>query len=180
MEEFRREFEHHREISRTATQGKFKGGLADHSEEITKLHTATHLLQAALRRVLGESVRQMGSNITRERLRFDFTFPRKLTPEEIKQVEELVNEVIRKDLPVRREVMPYDAAIASGALAFFRDVYGDEVSVYSIGDFSREVCGGPHVERTGVLGHFRITKQKKIGAGLIRIKAILESDGGGS
>ncbi len=179
MDEFRREFEHHREISRTATQGKFKGGLADHSEEITKLHTATHLLQAALRKVLGESVRQMGSNITRERLRFDFTFPRKLTPEEIKQVEDLVNDVIRRDLPVKREVMPYDEAIASGALAFFRDVYGDEVSVYSVGDFSREVCGGPHVEHTGVLGRFKITKQKKIGAGLMRIKAVLIDEEGG-
>ena len=176
MDEFRREFEHHREISRTATQGKFKGGLADHSEEITKLHTATHLLQAALRHVLGESVRQMGSNITRERLRFDFTFPRKLTPEEIKQVEDLVNDAIKRDLKVKREVMPYEEAIASGALAFFRDTYGDEVSVYSVGDFSREVCRGPHVDRTGVLGHFRIMKQKKIGAGLIRIKAILEPE----
>ncbi len=174
IDEFRKEFEQHREKSRTATQGKFKGGLADHSEEITKLHTATHLLQEALRRVLGESVRQMGSNITKERLRFDFTFPRKLTPEEIKQVEDMVNDVIKKDLKVTRKTMPYDEAIADGALAFFKETYGDEVSVYSVGDFSKEVCGGPHVEHTGVLGHFKITKQKKIGAGLIRIKAVLE------
>ncbi|MCF2137365.1 MAG: alanine--tRNA ligase [Candidatus Thorarchaeota archaeon] len=174
MEEFRQEFEHHREKSRTATQGKFKGGLADHSEEITKLHSATHLLQEALRRVLGESVRQMGSNITKERLRFDFTFPRKLTPEEVQQVEDLVNDAIKQDLEVKREFMKYEDAIASGALAFFKETYGDEVSVYSMGDFSKEVCGGPHVQRTGELGHFKIIKQKKIGAGLIRIKAILE------
>ncbi len=174
MEEFQRQFEHHREISRTATQGKFKGGLADHSEEITRLHTATHLLQAALRKVLGEGVRQMGSNITRERLRFDFTFPRKLTPEEIQEVERLVNEVIEQDLEVEHLFMPYDEAIAAGALAFFKERYGDEVSVYRVGDFSMELCGGPHVERTGVLGKFRIVKQKKIGAGLVRIKAVLE------
>ncbi len=175
VEEFRREFERHREISRTATQGKFKGGLADHSEEITKLHTATHLLQAALRRVLGDSVRQMGSNITRERLRFDFTFPRKLTDEEIRQVETLVNEVISQDLPVKREVMSYNEAVARGALAFFKETYGDTVSVYSVGNFSMEVCGGPHVEHTGVLGHFNIKSQEKIGAGLMRIKATIAS-----
>ena len=176
MDEFRKQFEHHREISRTATEGKFKGGLADHSEEITKLHTATHLLQAALRKVLGDSVSQNGSNITKERLRFDFTFPRKMTPEEIDEVEKLVNEVIKKDLPVERRVMPYDEAIEAGALAFFKENYGDEVSVYSVGDFSMELCGGPHVERTGVLGKFRITKQKKIGAGLLRVRAILEEE----
>ncbi len=174
MAEFRKEFEHHREISRTATQGKFKSGLADHSEEVTKLHSATHLLQEALRRVLGEEVRQMGSNITHERLRFDFTFSRKLTPEELKQVEDLVNDAIRRDLPVTQEFMTLDEALASGALAFFKDTYGDTVSVYSMGDFSREVCGGPHVTHTGVLGTFKIVKQKKIGAGIIRIKAILE------
>ncbi len=174
MDEFRKEFEHHREISRTATHGKFKGGLADHSEEITKLHSATHLLQEALRRVLGDEVRQMGSNITRERLRFDFTFSRKLTPEEIKQVEDLVNNAIQRDLAVKQEFMPLEKALESGALAFFKETYGDTVSVYSMGDFSREVCGGPHVEHTGVLGKFKIVKQKKIGAGIIRIKAILE------
>jgi len=173
VQEFQSEFEKHRDISRTATQGKFKGGLADHSEEITRLHTATHLLQAALRKVLGTSVQQMGSNITAERLRFDFTFPRKLTQDELDQVEELVRDVIRRDLKVVREVMPYDEAISKGALAFFKDTYGEEVSVYAVGDFSMEVCGGPHVEHTGVLKNFKIKDQEKIGSGIIRIRAVV-------
>ena len=176
MDLFRKEFEQHREISRTATEGKFKSGLADHSEEVMLLHTATHLLQAALRKVLGESVRQNGSNITKERLRFDFTFPRKLTPEELQKVEDLVNDVIERDLEVTQRFMPYDDAIAQGALAFFKETYGDTVSVYSVGDFSMELCGGPHVERTGRLGGFKITKQKKIGAGLVRIRAVVKPD----
>ena len=174
MKEFTKQFEEHREISRTATQGKFKGGLTDQSEEITKLHTATHLLQAALRRVLGNTVQQNGSNITKERLRFDFTFPRKMTPEEIEQVEKLVNDVIEKDLAVERSFMPYNDAIEKGALAFFKENYGEVVSVYRVDDFSMELCGGPHVENTGVLGKFKISKQEKIGAGILRIKAILE------
>jgi len=132
LDEFRKEFEHHRDISRTATEGKFKGGLADHGEEHTKLHTATHLLQAALRKVLGHKVQQSGSNITKERLRFDFTFDRKLTPEEIQHVEDLVNGIIDKDLEVTREFMPYDEAIALGAMAFFKETYGETVSVYSV------------------------------------------------
>ena len=174
MEEFTKQFEEHREISRTATQGKFKGGLADHSEAITKLHTATHLLQAALRKVLGNEVTQNGSNITEERLRFDFSFSRKLTPEEIEQVETLVNDVIDRNLDVEHSFMKYDDAIAKGALAFFKENYGEEVSVYRVGDFSMELCGGPHVEKTGTLGKFKITKQEKIGAGIVRIRAILE------
>jgi alanyl-tRNA synthetase len=174
MKEFTKQFEEHREISRTATQGKFKGGLADHSEDITKLHTATHLLQAALRRVLGDSVQQNGSNITKERLRFDFTFPRKMTPEEIKQAEKLVNDVIAENLAVEHSFLPYDEAIEKGALAFFKENYGEVVSVYRVGDFSMELCGGPHVENTGLLGIFKIVKQEKIGAGILRIKAILE------
>ncbi len=173
LHEFQSEFEKHRDISRTATQGKFKGGLADHSEEITRLHTATHLLQAALRKVLGTSVQQMGSNITVERLRFDFTFPRKLTQDELDQVEKLVRDVVSRDLKVVREVMTYDEAISRGALAFFKDTYGEEVSVYRVGDFSMEICGGPHVEHTGVLKNFRIKDQEKIGAGIIRIRAIV-------
>ncbi len=174
IDEFTKQFEEHREISRTATQGKFKGGLAEHTEQIVKLHTATHLLQAALRKVLGDEVTQNGSNITEERLRFDFTFSRKLTQEEIEEVEKLVNDVIDQDLEVTREFLPYDAAIGRGALAFFKENYGETVSVYSVGDFSMELCGGPHVEHTGVLGKFRITKQKSIGAGLMRIRAIIE------
>jgi alanyl-tRNA synthetase len=173
MDEFRRQFEEHREISRSATEGKFKGGLADHSEEITRLHTATHLLQAALRKVLGDSVRQNGSNITKDRLRFDFTFPRKLTEEEKKKVEDLVNDIIQQDVKVQHAMMPYDEAIEKGALAFFKESYGDEVSVYWIDDFSIELCGGPHVERTGALTEFKISKQEKIGAGLVRIKGVL-------
>ena len=175
MKEFQKQFDEHREISRTATEGKFKGGLADHSEEITKLHTATHLLQAALRKVLGESVTQNGSNITKERLRFDFVFSRKMTPEEIADVEKLVNDIITKDLPVEQRFMPYDEAIAAGALAFFKENYGEEVSVYTVDDFSMELCGGPHVKRTGSLGTFRIAKQKKIGANLLRVRGILQA-----
>jgi alanyl-tRNA synthetase len=174
MDEFTKQFEEHREISRTASQGKFKGGLADHSEAITKLHTATHLLQAALRKVLGDQVTQNGSNITDERLRFDFTFSRKLTPEEVEHVEKMVNDIIAQDLPVKQSFMKYDDAIAKGALAFFKENYGEEVSVYSVGDFSIELCGGPHMETTGSLGKFKIAKQKKIGAGIVRIRAILE------
>ncbi|TFG06302.1 alanine--tRNA ligase, partial [Candidatus Thorarchaeota archaeon] len=173
VDEFKRQFEEHREISRTATEGKFKGGLADHSEEITRMHTATHLLQAALRRVLGDEVHQMGSNITKERLRFDFSFSRKLTSEEIAEVERLVNEVIQQNLPVERSFMSYNEAISKGALAFFKETYGDEVSVYSVGDFSMELCGGPHIERTGVLQSFKITKQKKIGANVVRVRAVI-------
>ncbi|MHA1970291.1 MAG: alanine--tRNA ligase [Candidatus Thorarchaeota archaeon] len=176
MEQFTKQFEEHREKSRTATQGKFKGGLADHSEEITKLHTATHLLQTALRKVLGNEVTQNGSNITDERLRFDFTFSRKLTPDEVEQVEEMINDVIAQDIAVEQSFMKYDDAIAKGALAFFKENYGEEVSVYNIGEFSLELCGGPHVESTAVLGKFRIAKQKKIGAGIVRIRAVLESN----
>ncbi len=174
MDEFTKQFEEHREISRTATQGKFKGGLAEHSETITRLHTATHLLQSALRKILGDEVTQNGSNITEERLRFDFTFSRKLTPEEVAEVENEINDIINQDLEVTQQFMQYDDAIAQGALAFFKENYGEEVSVYSVGDFSLELCGGPHVERTGSLGIFKIVKQKKIGAGIMRIRAILE------
>jgi alanyl-tRNA synthetase len=176
MEEFHRQFEEHREKSRSATQDKFKGGLADHSEVITKLHTATHLLQAALRKVLGPKVKQSGSNITKERTRFDFTFPRKLTEEELKEVEDLVNWAIDQDMKVEREIMSYDEAIEKGALAFFKEKYGDKVSVYKVDDFSMELCGGPHVERTGEIGGFRIKKQENIGAGLVRVRGVLVDD----
>ncbi|TXT53845.1 MAG: Alanine--tRNA ligase [Candidatus Thorarchaeota archaeon] len=176
MQTFREEFEQHRDVSRSGSEKKFRGGLADHSEIITKLHTATHLLQAALRKVLGDAVKQNGSNITKDRLRFDFTFPRKLTTEELKEVEELVNKVIDRDLKVTQKFMPLDEALEKGALAFFKDTYGEEVSVYSVGDFSMEVCGGPHVEHTSVLGHFKIKKQENIGAGLVRIRAIVEPE----
>ncbi len=133
---------------------KYKGGLADHAGETTRLHTATHLLHESLRRVLGQEVHQMGSNITVERLRFDFSYPQKLEREQLEDVERLVNEQIRQDLPVTFEVMPLAQALENGALAFFGEKYGDQVKVYSIGAFSKEVCGGPHVSRTGELGQF--------------------------
>jgi len=172
--EFEKEFNKHRESSRTASAGMFKGGLADTSEEVTKLHTTTHLLHASLRKVLDEGVSQKGSNITAERLRFDFSYPRKLTDEELTQVEDLINLQIVKDLPVSFKTMGLEAAIKLGALHFFAEKYGKQVKVYSIGDFSKEVCGGPHVTRTGKIGRVRIINQEKIGADLIRIYAGLE------
>lgn len=173
-DEFDNEFEKHQEKSRSG-QGKFKGGLADHSEIVTKYHTATHLLQAALRQVLGEHVRQEGSNLTAERLRFDFSQPQKLTPEEISQVEQIVNQQIEADLPRKMETSTYDQAIASGALAFFKERYPEKVTVYSFSDFSREICGGPHVEHTGILGKFKIIKEEAVAAGIRRIYATLSN-----
>lgn len=169
--EFEREFEKHQALSRSGTEKKFAGGLADASEQTTKLHTATHLLHAALRKVLGEHVGQKGSNITAERLRFDFSHPAKMTSEEIKLVEEMVNNQIQRSLPVTKEVTTPDAAKAAGALGFFTEKYGDQVSVYSMGDFSKEICGGPHVQNTGELKSFKIIKEEAVSAGIRRIKA---------
>jgi alanyl-tRNA synthetase len=154
----------------------FKGGLAGSSQEVTKLHTATHLLHASLRKVLGEKVAQKGSNITAERLRFDFSYPQKLTEEEVKRVEDLINEQIKRDLPVSFETKTLEAAIKEGALHFFGERYGKEVKVYTVGDpkaewFSKEVCGGPHVTHTGEIGNVRIIKQEKVGSGVVRIYA---------
>lgn len=171
---FEQKFKEHQDISRQGMDRTFKGGLADHAVETTRLHTATHLLQTALRMVLGTEVQQKGSNITAERLRFDFAFPTKLTPDQIRQVEAIVNTQIARDLPVSFEVMPLDQALGSGALAFFGEKYGDQVKVYTVGDFSREVCGGPHVTHTGELGRFRIAKAESIGRGMQRVKAVLE------
>lgn len=172
---FQAEFEKHRELSRTTSAGMFHGGLAEASEETKKLHTATHLLHAALREILGEHVSQKGSHITAERLRFDFSHPEKLSEEEITKVEKLVNSKIKEDLPVTLKITSLDEAIASGALHFFGEKYGSEVKVYTIGDpktpFSREVCGGPHVSHTGEIGSVKIFKQEKIGSGVIRIYA---------
>ncbi len=137
-------------------------------------HTATHLLHKALRIVLGEHVAQKGSNITTERLRFDFSHPQKVTPEEIKKVEEIVNEQIQKDLKVSVEEMTVEEAKKSGAIGLFENKYGDIVKVYTIGDFSKEICGGPHVKHTGQLGKFKIIKEEAVSAGVRRIKAILE------
>lgn len=171
--EFKTEFEKHQETSRTASAGMFKGGLVDASEKVTKLHTATHLLHAALRKVLGETVSQKGSNINEERLRFDFSYPRKLSEIELKRVEDLVNEQVKRNLAVSFAVKTLKEAIAEGALHFFAEKYGKEVKVYSISSFSKEICGGPHVNRTGEIGRVRIIKQQKIGAGIIRIYATL-------
>jgi alanyl-tRNA synthetase len=174
MDGFQTAYAKHQELSRKGAEQKFSGGLADHSEMVTRLHTATHLLQAALRRVLGEHVEQRGSNITAERLRFDFTHPDKMTPEQIKRVEDLVNEQIAKSLDVSFAEMPVAQAKAAGAMAVFGEKYGDVVKVYSVGDFSKEICGGPHVGSIGGLGRFRITKEQSSSAGIRRIRAVLE------
>lgn len=170
-------FQAHQACSRIGAQRVFKGGLADHSAETTAYHTATHLLHQALRVVLGTHVQQKGSNITAERLRFDFSHPRPMSAQEKVQVEQLVNEQIRADLPVCCEVMSLEDAMNSGAVALFGEKYESTVKVYSIGTFSREVCGGPHVARTGQLGRFSIQKEQSSAAGVRRIRAILEKSG---
>jgi alanyl-tRNA synthetase len=180
-QEFRNEYERHRKVSAASAKKLFKGGLSDASAETKQLHTATHLLNEALRVVLKKKdIVQRGSNITPERLRFDFNFDRALTPEEIAAVEALVNEQIRKGLPVKREEMTVDEAKARGAQGVFDDKYGNTVSVYTVGDFSSEICGGPHVNNTSELGTFKIVKQKGIAAGVRRIRAILEQKKGGA
>ncbi len=174
-EQFKAEFEKHRELSRTASAGMFKGGLAGHSEVETKYHTATHLLHQALRDILGPEVFQKGSNITSERLRFDFSFDRKLTDEEIKKVEELVNQKIKEDLKVERKFMSVEEAKKLNAIGLFDEKYEKQVSVYLIGDrgdyYSAEFCGGPHVEHTTVIGKIKITKEEAISSGIRRIRA---------
>lgn len=172
--DFWQEFAKHQEISRVGSEKKFGGIGKDPTWEATKLHTATHLLHSALRMILGEGVRQMGSDITPERLRFDFSFERKLVPEELKKIEDLVNKKIIEDLPVTKHEMKIEDALKSGALAFFKEKYPERVTVYEIGDFSKEICGGPHVQRTSQLGHFKIIKEESAGAGIRRIRAILE------
>ncbi len=174
MDDFQKLFKEHQEKSRAGSEQKFKGGLAGNGEMETKYHTATHLLNAALKKVLGEDSHQRGSNITEERLRFDFSHNGKLTDEEKQAVEDLVNEYIAQDIPVEHLEMSKDEALKMGAEAMFLDKYGDVVSVYKIGDVSLELCGGPHVEHTGVLGHFKIKKEEASSAGVRRIKAILE------
>jgi alanyl-tRNA synthetase len=171
---FQAAYEQHKRLSRQSNAQHFAGGLAERSAATTRLHTASHLLQAALREVLGPHVRQMGSNITEERLRFDFSHPTRLEEDQLTAVEQLVNEQITRDLTVQMDVMPLETALAQGALAFFGEKYGDQVHVYAIGDFSKEVCGGPHVPRTSELGRFRITKQEAVGQGVRRIRAVLE------
>ncbi len=173
---FEAAFKAHQEKSRAGGGQKFAGGLADHSEDTTKLHTATHLLHQALRQVLGPHVEQKGSNITAERLRFDFSHTAKMTPEQIKEVEDIVNEQIKRDLPVHAEQLTVEEAKAQGAIGLFGDKYaqiGDKINVYFVGDFSKEICGGPHVEHTGLLGGIKIQKEEASSAGVRRIKAVL-------
>jgi alanyl-tRNA synthetase len=172
-EEFNAAFAKHQETSRAGSEQIFKGGLADHSSITTNYHTATHLLHKALRTVLGDHVAQKGSNITTERMRFDFSHPQAMTDEELARVEAIVNEQIQRDLPVTMAVMELDAAKAGGAIALFGEKYEDQVKVYTIGDFSKEVCGGPHAEHTGALGVFRIQKEQSSSQGVRRIRAVL-------
>jgi alanyl-tRNA synthetase len=173
-EEFDEAYKKHQELSRAGSEQVFKGGLADHSEISTKYHTATHLLHKALRTVLGDHVAQKGSNITAERMRFDFSHPSPMTKEELAEVERIVNEQIARDLPVTMAMMSLDESKASGAIALFGEKYESVVKVYTIGDFSKEVCGGPHVANTGSLGKFRIQKEQSSSAGVRRIYGVLE------
>jgi alanyl-tRNA synthetase len=173
MTEFDKLFKEHQDKSRMGSEHKFKGGLADQNEQTVKYHTATHLLHKALQIVLGEHAKQKGSNITTERLRFDFSHPEKMTKEQLKEVEDIVNEQIKRDLPVICEEMTVEEAKEAGATGLFENKYGDKVTVYTIGDFSKEICGGPHVKHTGELGTFKILKEESSSAGVRRIKAVL-------
>ncbi|OGG04972.1 hypothetical protein A2Z33_06805 [Candidatus Gottesmanbacteria bacterium RBG_16_52_11] len=172
-EAFEQEFKKHQELSRTAAAGMFKGGLADHSRQVTKLHTATHLVHQALRQVLGDHVAQKGSNITADRLRFDFSHTGKISDSQLRLVESVVNEQIGRALPVAFRIMTYREAMEAGALAFFGERYPEKVKVYSIGSFSKEICGGPHAENTADLGKFTITREESAGGGIRRIYAAL-------
>ncbi len=175
LEGFHKKFEEHQNKSRQGAAGKFAGGLADHNEQTARLHTATHLLNGALRRVLGEEVFQRGSNITSERLRFDFSFPRKMTKEELEQVSDIVNEAIEKNIDVLLEELPLSEAYESGAIGVFGGKYEDIVKVYTIPGYSKEICGGPHARNTGELVRFKILKEEASSAGVRRIKAVIEN-----
>lgn len=174
MAAFEENFRKHQELSHQGADQKFKGGLADHSVETARLHTATHLLHAALRKVLGDEVAQKGSNITAERLRFDFSFGRKVTKDELAEVERLVNDAITADVPVVCEEMTVPEAKEKGAIGLFESKYGDRVRTYKMGDFSFEICGGPHAGHTGELGSFKIQKEESSSAGVRRIKAVIK------
>ena len=174
MDGFKELFKQHQEKSRAGSEQKFKGGLASTGEMETKYHTATHLLNAALKQVLGSHVHQRGSNITADRLRFDFSHDAKMTEEEKKATEDLINKWIEEAIPVENFEMKKEEAIEQGAEAMFIEKYGDIVSVYKIGDVSLELCGGPHVKNTSELGHFKIKKEESSSSGVRRIKAILE------
>ncbi len=174
IEGYHKAFEEHQKKSQAGAEQKFKGGLQDNTELTTNLHTATHIMLQSLKRVLGEEVNQKGSNITAERLRFDFNFSRPMTKEEIEKVENMVNDIISKDLTITCEEMTVDEAMKKNAIGVFGSRYGEIVKVYSIGDFDVQICGGPHAERTGILGKFRIVKEQSSSAGVRRIKAVLE------
>lgn len=174
VKKFNEEFERHQHLSKTASAGMFKGGLADAGEKTTKYHTATHLLHQALKIVLGENVNQKGSNITAERLRFDFSWPEKMTKEQVTKTEEIVNEKIKENLLVSWAEMDLEEARKSGAIGLFGHKYEDKVKVYTVGDFSKEICMGPHAISIGELGIFKIIKEEAVSAGVRRIKAILE------
>jgi alanyl-tRNA synthetase len=184
MAGYEERFAEHQARSRLGASARFKGGLSDRSPETTQLHTATHLLQAALRHILGEHVAQRGSNITTERLRFDFSHPDKVSPEELARVEAWINAQIEQDLPVVWEEMSLEEAKAEGAIGLFEDRYGERVKVYRIGSaqdgdsrvVSLEICGGPHVQSTGELGHFQIVKEEAVASGVRRIRAVLQKN----
>ncbi len=173
-QEFEKDLKKHQDLSRTASSGMFKGGLQDQSDTVVKYHTATHLLHQALRDVLGTHVQQKGSNITVDRLRFDFSQPGKLTDQQIHQIEDLVNQKITADLPVSRKEMPKKQALSEGALAFFPEKYPGIISVYQIGDYSKEICGGPHVNSTAQIGRIKIVKEESAGSGIRRLYARLD------
>lgn len=174
IESYEKKFEEHKQKSHQGAEKRFSGGLADAQEETAKLHTATHLLLGVLQRQLSEDIEQRGSNITAERLRFDFNFPRKVTKEELKAIEDEVNEIIKKDVEIVCEEMPVEEAREEGAMGIFGSKYGDIVKVYTIGDYSKEICGGPHANSTGELGTFKIKKEQSSSSGVRRIKAVLE------
>jgi alanyl-tRNA synthetase len=177
LDGYKAAYEKHQELSRQGAEQKFKGGLADHSDQTARLHTATHLLQAALRQVLGDGVEQRGSNITAERLRFDFSYNDKMTPEQLAEVEKLVNEAIQAKIPIDCREMTFQDAREENAIGLFGDRYGEKVKVYTMGDFSKEVCGGPHAANTGDLGGLKITKEESSSRGVRRIKAVLVNQG---
>jgi alanyl-tRNA synthetase len=174
LDGYKAAFEEHQNKSKAGSEQKFACGLADNKEATTRLHTATHLLHAALKKVYSDDVNQKGSNITEERLRFDFNLPQPMTAEEIKKVEDLVNEVIQQNLPVVMQEISLEEAKTQGFTGLFESKYGERVKTYTIGEFSKEICGGPHAERTGELGTFKITKEQSCGSGLRRIKAVLQ------
>lgn len=173
INEFDLRFKEHQEVSRAGSDQKFKGGLADNSDETTKLHTATHLLNSALRKFVDPSISQKGSNITADRLRFDFNLDRKVTPEELKQIEDYINDLIDQDIPVICEEMSYEEAQGRNAIGVFQDKYGARVTIYTIGNVSCELCGGPHVKSTGEIQGFKIKKEESSAAGVRRIKAVV-------